>query len=53
MFQCKTFIEAHEGTIQVESMLNAGTLFTIMLPSSHYVPKHKKEQKLAEVQYLL
>jgi len=29
---CKSFIEAHEGTIQVESVAGEGTTFTIELP---------------------
>jgi signal transduction histidine kinase len=32
LYQCKTIIEAHGGSIEVESALRKGTTFTIRLP---------------------
>ena len=32
LFICRMIIELHEGTIQVESEVNQGTVFTITLP---------------------
>jgi putative PEP-CTERM system histidine kinase len=33
MFQCKMIVEAHHGKIEVQSELNKGTTFRILLPS--------------------
>jgi two-component system phosphate regulon sensor histidine kinase PhoR len=35
---CKSFIEAHEGTIQVSSEPGRGTTFTVELPMDSNVP---------------
>jgi len=33
MFQCKMIVEAHHGKIEVQSELNKGTTFRILLPT--------------------
>jgi signal transduction histidine kinase len=33
MFQCKMIVEAHHGKIEVQSELNQGTTFRILLPT--------------------
>jgi len=34
LYQCRQIIEAHGGTIGVESVLGQGTIFTVLLPAA-------------------
>ena len=34
LFQCKSIVEAHHGSIEVESEVGKGTIFTVKLPIS-------------------
>lgn len=45
LYICKQIIDAHQGTIQVESTIGKGTIFTVVLPYDQAISPVENDQK--------